>query len=108
MKVIEKRVRSVREKFNLSQKELTRRFLISHRAPSEIGRGGKNRRPRYCPSWSHASWWTDAGFLPERAKRRLTPNVVELLKGFRALSEEGRKKLLRILKVLMVVDRGKG
>ncbi len=117
---IGKRIRALRERYMLTQEEMAKRILVSRNLLSELENG---RRMPSGPllvalealfmankDWIltgegsmmlHQGLDGGSGGGPEESDE----DVVSLLKGFRALSVDGRKKLMNILRVFVVVEK---
>ena len=97
---------------------MAEKLLISRYRLSEIENG--KRLPQgplllaieYLFNTSKEWLLTGKGEMLEESKDLLQEDtdreadMVELFKGFRALSEEGRKKLINILRVFLIVEKG--
>jgi len=123
-KAIGRRLRLLREHYMLAQDEFAKRLLISRNLLSEI-ENGKRKPPGPLLVALEALFMTSRVWLLT-GKREMIPDpkngaglnqsvseqgaedVVNLLKGYRSLSIENRKKLLNILRVFMVIEEKGG
>ncbi len=115
-KKIGKRVRALRQKYMLTQAEMAKRLLISRYQLSEIENG--KRVPQgplllameYVFNTSKDWILTGKGEMIVEKKElpageEVEADIVELFKGFRTLSQEGKKKLMNILRVFLIVEK---
>lgn len=117
---IGERVRVLRKSYGLTRDDFAARFLVSSVVISEIEKGNVT------PSgplivlmeeifMSERSWiLTGRGSMIREREPDHGPGVtteedcidtVELVKGFRGLSFEGQKKIMKLIKVFMTIER---
>lgn len=112
------RVRALREHYMLTQDEFARRLLVSRNLLSELENGKRTPRGPLLVAiealfMANRMWlMTGAGEMVRNGKdgpaakagADCAADVVDLLKGYRALSTENRKKLLNIMRVFKVIE----
>ncbi len=117
LKNVGRRICTIRNNYTLTQQQMADRLLISRNYLSEIENG---RRVPTGPIlvaleaiFMTSREWISNGsgeMLQSSSERTLKArgveheDIVELLKGFRTISDDGRKKLLNILRVFMIVE----
>jgi transcriptional regulator with XRE-family HTH domain len=121
MKEVGTRIRALREKYKLRQDVFAGKVLISRSLLSELENG---KRPPTgpllvaleCLFYANREWvLTGKGDMIGRTAPGRTAesvlqgigwngDVFELLKGFNRLSKEGRKKIMNLLRVFLVVE----
>jgi transcriptional regulator with XRE-family HTH domain len=115
MKEVGLRIRALREKYNLPQEVFARKVLISRSNLSELENG--KRAPTgpllvalECLFSANKEWvLTGKGDMTGRlAGDNRKDGVVELVDGFRRLSGDGRKKILNLLRVFLMIEETGG
>jgi len=117
LKSVGRRICTIRNNYSLTQQQMADKLLISRNYLSEIENG---RRVPPGPIlvaleaiFMTSREWISNGsgeMLKSETDRRLKTrgveheDIVELLKGFRTMSDDGRKKLMNILRVFMIVE----
>jgi len=118
LKDVGHRICAIRNNYTLTQKEMAEKLLISRNYLSEIENG---RRVPPGPLlvaleavfMANIEWISNGSgdmLINSSSSAALRPSgtehedIVELLKGFRSMSDEGRKKLMNILRVFMLVE----
>lgn len=120
---IGRRICALREHYTLNQDEFSKRMLVSRNYLSELENGKRMPTGPLLVAletlfMANKEWvLTGKGGMiadtENREGRSLDPaggaaDVVDLLKGYRALSIENRKKLMNILKVFRIVEEKEG
>ncbi len=116
LKKIGKRVRALREKYMLTQTEMAGKLLVSRYQLSEIENGKRMPSGPLLLAMEYvfntSKDWILSGkgeMIMERdvlsTGEDTEADIVELFKGFRALSQEGKKKLMNILRVFLIVEK---
>ena len=112
-----KRLRLVRKKFNMSQKEMAKRFHVSGKRLSLLETGKKPPDGPLLVAIESVLMVDKRWLLTGKGEMLISPGaasdkmtnesaaVVELLKGYKGLSSGGRRKLLMVLEMLALAER---
>jgi transcriptional regulator with XRE-family HTH domain len=114
LKTVGLRVCAIRKNYTLTQQQMADRLLISRNYLSEIENGRKVPKGLLLAALG-SIFLVNIQWILNGSGEMLTNNTVEasnaehedivmLLKGFRSMSDEGRKKLMNILKIFMLVE----
>lgn len=117
LKNVGRRICTIRNNYTLTQQQMADKLLISRNYLSEVENG---RRVPPGPMivaleavfMANREWIANGSgeMLKSSADKTLKArgveheDIVELLKGFRAMSNDGRKKLMNIMRIFIIVE----
>jgi len=117
LKSVGRRICTIRNNYTLTQQQMADKLLISRNYLSEVENG---RRVPPGPMivaleavfMANREWIANGSgeMLKSSADKTLKArgveheDIVELLKGFRAMSNDGRKKLMNIMRIFIIVE----